>query len=142
MSAVRFPYIQVTPTTGNAGWASLLPLTLRHNGTEIDELALVDSGSAVNVLPYDLGIRLGLDWNSISTTVPLTGMLAGHQAKAVLLEAVVTPFPALRLAFGWSRAPGARLLLGQTNFFMEFDVFFARSRSFFEIQPAIAAPTP
>lgn len=133
---VRFPYANVAPAMGNAGWMPCLPLTLRYRGTELDEVGLVDSGSAVNVLPYDLGVRLGLDWNTIPGTIPLGGTLSGHPAKAVLLDTVIAPFPSLRLAFGWTRAPNARLLLGQTNFFMEFDVFFARQRLYFELQPA------
>jgi hypothetical protein len=126
---------------GNAGWMPLLPLTLRNGATDISEWGLIDSGAAANILPYDIGVGLGLDWNSIAGSIPLGGMLAGYPAKPVLLEAIVASFPPVRLAFAWTRAPTARLLLGQTNFFMEFDVFFARARGYFELQPAIS-PTP
>lgn len=135
----RFPYTQVAPTTGNAGWMPILPITLRKNRTEVADFALVDSGSSTNILPYDAGLQLGLDWSQITGSLPLGGMLANHAAKPVLLEVVVGTFAPVLLAFAWTRGPVSRTLLGQTNFFMEFDICFYRAQLYFEIQPATAA---
>ncbi|MDQ3713068.1 MAG: hypothetical protein M3388_12735 [Acidobacteriota bacterium] len=40
----------------------------------------------------------------------------------------------VNLAFAWTRAEDAPLVLGQTNFFMEFDVCFYHSQKEFEIK--------
>ncbi|MDJ0635634.1 MAG: hypothetical protein QNJ34_20775 [Xenococcaceae cyanobacterium MO_188.B29] len=44
-------------------------------------------------------------------------------------------FPVTRLVFAWVNRPSIPLILGQTNFFLEFDVCFYRSRLEFEINP-------
>lgn len=38
-----------------------------------------------------------------------------------------------RMAFAWARAKNMPVILGQTNFFMEFDVCFYRSKLEFEV---------
>ena len=43
-------------------------------------------------------------------------------------------FVLVRLAFAWVNVENAPFILGQTNFFMEFDVHFYRSRLEFEIE--------
>jgi hypothetical protein len=43
-------------------------------------------------------------------------------------------FPPTELLFAGTRCPNAPLILGQTNFFLEFDVYFYRSRLEFEIK--------
>ncbi len=50
-------------------------------------------------------------------------------------NAEIGEFPLVRLAFAWVSKPNAPLILGQTNFFMEFDVSFYRSQLEFEIKP-------
>jgi hypothetical protein len=126
----------MAPAMGNAGWMPMLSISLKNGGNEIAELALVDSGAAVSVLPYALGVQLGFDWNQTPGSFALTGTLASYPTKPLIIEAVIGPLTPLRLAFGWTQAPGARFLLGQTNFFMEFDVFLFRRQGFFQIQPA------
>jgi len=96
---------------------------------------LVDSGSTVNVIPYQMGLHLGGDWNQYPGTIPLGGMLSNYPAKPLMIKSAVQPFAPVLLAFAWSQAPTARLILGQTNFFMEFDVCFFRSQSAFQVQP-------
>ena len=49
--------------------------------------------------------------------------------------ATIGDFAPVRLAFAWVNYANAPLILGQTNFFMEFDVHFYRSRLEFEIEP-------
>jgi hypothetical protein len=95
---------------------------------------LVDSGAMVNVLPYDLGLQLGLDWNAIPGAIPLAGNLARHPAKGVVISASVANQRTVQLAFAWSPSPDARLILEQVNFFMEFDICFFRSRAEFDVQ--------
>ena len=69
----------------------------------------------------------------------LSGDLAASEARALLLTARVADFGPVRLAFGWSRSNNVPVILGQVNFFMEFDVLFRRSELLFEIHDKVTA---
>jgi hypothetical protein len=56
------------------------------------------------------------------------------EARVVVLSAVVGSFPPVRLAFGWARTDTIPVILGQVNFFLEFDVCFFRARGLFEVR--------
>lgn len=47
--------------------------------------ALVDSGAALNILPFEIGMELGLKWEQQTFPLDLGGTLSGAQAYAVLL---------------------------------------------------------
>ncbi len=96
---------------------------------------MLDTGSMVNVLPFSVGLSLGLVWETQNISVELGGNLAAYEARGVLVDALIEGFPSAKLAFAWTRSDNAPLLLGQTNFFMEFDVLFSRSALFFDIAP-------
>ncbi len=112
----------------------MLPLTLRAK-QNLAVVGLLDSGASVNVLPFGVGIHLGFNWDEQTTAVQLTGNLASVEARVVTALAVVGTFPAVRLAFAWAKDDAVPLLLGQVNFFVEFDVCFFRSRTLFEVRP-------
>ncbi|MFB2978051.1 hypothetical protein [Microseira sp. BLCC-F43] len=95
----------------------------------------LDTGASVNVLPYELGLQLGLIWENETLSVLLAGNLARFEARAVIVDAQVSSFPMVNLAFAWTQAANVPLILGQANFFFEFDVCFFRARSEFEIRP-------
>src|SRR5262245_43962624 len=95
---------------------------------------LLDSGATVNVLPYPIGLQLGLNWAQQTTLIQLTGNLAQAPARAVVLSATIAPLPPVRLAFAWTQLTAVPILLGQVNFFLEFDVCFFRAQSAFEIR--------
>jgi hypothetical protein len=99
-------------------------------------LFLVDTGSSLNVLPYSVGIRLGLDWDAQTFPLPsLTGNLKGLPAFGVMLDCIVQPFQPVKLAFAWTSSDQVPVLLGQTNFFAEFNVCFYGSQNLFEVSP-------
>jgi len=130
----RFPFIAVTGSKHPTHLMPYLPLTLKRNGKLIDVLGLVDSGASINVLPYRIGIELGAIWEQQTTFFGLSGNMANYEAKGLLLTAKVADFPVVNLAFGWTKAEDVPLILGQTNFFSEFDVCFYRSQNEFEIK--------
>ena len=68
-------------------------------------------------------------------SLPLAGVLASVEAKGVLLTGVVGSFAPVTLAFAWAKTDQVPLLLGQVNFFQEFDVCCYRSRGVFEVRP-------
>ena len=134
---MRFPYLAVPSARGDAALMPVLPLELRFKaGDHVQAHGLLDSGATVNVLPYGIGVRLGAVWEEATTRVTLAGNLAAQQARALLVHARVGDFSALPLVFAWTRADNLPLLLGQVNFFEEFDVCFHRSRRQFELEPA------
>ena len=112
----------------------MLPLTLIGRQS-LATTGLADSGAAINVLPYELGVQLGFTWAQETRSVELSGNLASVEARVVVLSAVVGSFPPVRLAFAWAQTDAVSVILGQVNFFLEFDVCFFRSRGLFEVRP-------
>jgi hypothetical protein len=133
--ALRFPYLEIDPSLGAASALPYVPITLQHGPREVSASGLIDSGATLNVLPYAVGLELGLVWDQQSIPVRLTGNLATAEARAVILTGTIGQFPPVRLAFAWTQSSQVPLILGQVNFFMEFDVCFFRSDMAFEIRP-------
>ena len=73
----QYPFVEMDPALGAASRLPYLPLFLASQGRTISALALLDTGSSVNVLPYDAGLQLGALWEQQTTSVRLTGNLAG-----------------------------------------------------------------
>lgn len=133
--AQRFPYVEVDASLGPASALPYVPITLAYGRREVSVLGLVDSGAALNVLPHGVGVQLGAMWDEQTTPVCLTGNLAASEARAIILRATVGQFPPVRLAFAWTQSDEVPVILGQVNFFMEFDVCLFRAQSVFEIRP-------
>ncbi|MBD2057708.1 hypothetical protein H6F88_17070 [Oculatella sp. FACHB-28] len=112
-----------------------VPIILRREGFTVEALGLVDSGATVNVMPYELGLRLGATWNDSKAIIQLAGNLGSQSAIPFFAMVQVGDIAPLQLAFAWTKIPNAPLILGQVNFFMEFDVCFYRSQMEFEIKP-------
>lgn len=134
-AAQRFRYVEIAPTLGAASALPYAPITLNFGGKTASTTALIDSGAALNVLPYDVGIELGMVWERQSISMQLAGNLANSEAKATIVNATIGQFAPVRLAFAWTRNNHVPVILGQVNFFLEFDVCFFRSQSAFEIKP-------
>jgi hypothetical protein len=135
MTPLRLPYGREDMASISAAELAYLPISLR-NGTETVELqGLLDTGSTVNVLPYNAGLALGFSWDQQTIPITLTGSLSNVPAYGVIVTAKVATFSPVELAFAWTRVVDVPLLLGQINFFMEFDICFFRSQGAFEIQP-------
>jgi hypothetical protein len=132
---MRFPYVTADPSQSELDSLPRLPLTLSYGQRQIAEVGLVDSGATVNVLPHSLGVRLGAVWDDHKATIRLAGNLGNFPAMPLVVTAEVGDFAPVRLAFAWTQAENVSLILGQMNFFMEFEVCFFRSRLEFEVNP-------
>lgn len=130
---VRFPFIQANPELGELSTFPYLPLTLSYQNQSCKVSGLLDTGSSVNVLPYEIGLRLGAIWERQTMSVPLGGNLSRFEARALVVIATVESFSPVELAFAWTKDRNAPLILGQMNFFLEFDVCFYRADLAFEI---------
>lgn len=130
----RGSYSTFRPDVGSVGLLPLLSFQLHTDFRSVQVSGLLDTGSTVNVLPYELGVQLGFDWEQQTTSLHLTGNLARFEARAVLAKAVIGSFLPVPMAFAWTTAKEVPLILGQTNFFQEFDVCFYRSQKAFELR--------
>lgn len=101
-----------------------IPVTLSHSDFSVSANALLDTGSTVNLLPYDIGLQLGAIWEEQTIRLPLAGNLAGVEARGIFVHIQIGNLEPVRLAFAWAQASELPLILGQTNFFREFDVCF------------------
>jgi hypothetical protein len=135
IDSARFPYVGISSGYSPASRLAYLPILLRYDMYSARTWGLLDTGSAVNVLSYTVGLQLGLVWEQQTTVVHLTGNLARLPARAVILFGKVEPFPPVQLVFAWSQSEEVPIILGQVNFFAEFDVCFYGSQSAFEIKP-------
>jgi len=133
--AERFPFTAASDAWGEASLLPQVPIRLANQSRSIDGVGLLDTGATVNVLPHNLGVDLGFVWNENAATIRLSGNLAHFQACPVVAFAKVGSFDAVRLAFAWTQSNDIPLILGQVNFFMEFDVCFYRSQQTFEVRP-------
>jgi hypothetical protein len=131
----QFPFVARAAELGAASLAPMLPLTLVATRS-VAVSGLLDTGASVSVLPYTSGVELGFNWDQQTTSVQLSGNLAILEARAIILSAVIGSFAPVRLAFAWASVDTVPVILGQVNFFLEFDVCFFRSRQVFEIRPA------
>lgn len=111
----------------------IIPVTLSLAGVITSANALLDTGATVNVLPYDMGLQLGAIWEEQTLRLPLAGNLAKVEARALFINVQLGNLEPARLAFAWAQSSQVPLILGQTNFFQEFDVCFQRSRRMIEI---------
>jgi len=68
---------------------------LAHHEKVISVPALVDSGAALNILPFDHGLRLGFKWEDQRLKLPMGGLLMGAESYAVLVKSTIEPFPTI-----------------------------------------------
>jgi hypothetical protein len=137
----QFPFVEMDPAVGAFSQMPYLPITLALDTQSVLASGLVDSGAAISAMPYSLGTQLGAVWEQQTTPLKLTGNLAGLEARALLVTATVGKFGPVRLVFAWAQVDQIPVILGQMNFFMEFDVCFFRARSVFEVRPKNARAT-
>lgn len=135
MIPVRFSYAGTTGSRSPATPLPYLPINLSYQNRLVTVTGLLDTGSTVNVLPYQIGVQLGLVWEQQTTAVRLTGNLAKLPAKGVIITGQLESFEPVELAFAWTQAEGMSVILGQVNFFMEFDVCFFGSQAELESKP-------
>jgi hypothetical protein len=108
-----------------------LPLTLTYQNRSVEVMGLLDTGASVNVLPYNVGVQLGAIWEEQRFSVTL----GSAETKGLLVLAKVGDFDPVQLVFAWTRVNNIPIILGRTNFFTEFDVFFYGSQLAFELCP-------
>ena len=130
MTVMRLKYSAFAPPSGLEPNLPFAPLTLSFEGRVWTGQALLDTGSSLNVLPYEIGAALGLDWQAQTYPLPIGSWLRGLQAFGVVLTGQIEPFAPVTLLFGWIAPSPQRipLILGQANFFHLFDLLVSGDR--------------
>jgi hypothetical protein len=132
---MRLQYSTTNPAQNEFDSLPRLPLLLHREEQSIEVVGLVDSGATVNVLPYEIGLQLGGIWDDRKAIIQLAGNLSSQPAIPFAAIARIGEFLPTKLLFAWVKRPSTPLILGQTNFFLEFDVCFYRSKMEFEVKP-------
>lgn len=132
---MKIKYSVLDPSQNELDSLPRVTLALSCNNRRVEALSLVDSGATINVLPYQIGIELGEIWDDRKAYIQIASNLSKLSGIPVAVKAQIGDFDPVRLAFAWVKTDDMPLILGQTNFFMEFDVCFYRSKLEFEIKP-------
>ncbi len=119
----RFSYI----IKGEMGKMPIIPIRFLDNNKAIEELALLDSGAAVSILPYRMGLALKQDWNNPKLYEARLGGVFRHlTGKFVKVSLQIGQLEPRDVAFVWMESENVPLILGNGNFFQIFDVCFSR----------------
>ena len=97
---------------------------------------VIDTGAPINVLPYAVGLALGAVWEAQAPLGTLAGAFSDVESRALAVTAsqrMVAEASNVPLWFAWAESDEVPVLLGQTNFFMEFNVCIYRSQNYFEV---------
>ncbi len=135
MNTKQFTYTQSPAFPKLDSGLPFVELALSNGDQTVRVPALIDSGASISVLPYDIGLQLGLEWENQKYPIDLKVFMRGSLTYGVALMGRISPFPAVPLAFAWTERNDVRLILGQLNFFQQFDVHFYGSENIFEIAP-------
>lgn len=105
-----------------------VPVILRLGGNEIQELAMIDSGADVSVLPYRVGVNLGALWEDQDEVLVVAGLTEDLESRDITLNLTIGTLPRIMVPFAWTARDDLPVILGQSGFFSQFDICFFRSR--------------
>ncbi len=132
---MRFNYSVLHPGQDALYSLPRIPFSIQSGGQIIETVGLVDSGAMLNVLPFEIGQQLGFVWEEAKASIGLAGAFSGMRAIPVITVVSIADFQPVRLAFAWTSNSKTPLILGQTNFFHEFEICFFRKEMAFEVKP-------
>jgi hypothetical protein len=75
-----------------SGGMPVVNVHLAHEERSIITPALVDSGAAMNLLPFECGEQLGFIWEEQRLSLPMGGLLPNTKAFAVPVTFTLDPF--------------------------------------------------
>jgi hypothetical protein len=84
---MRFKYSTTDPSQNEFDSLPRLPLVLQLGSQSVEVVGLVDSGSTVNVLPCEVGLRLGASWDDHKATIRRAGTTGNLNAMPLFVTA-------------------------------------------------------
>lgn len=134
-SWIEYPYVRWNATVGFVECRPLVTVTVCSNNREITLDGLVDSGCETCMINVELAEPLGVDL-AMCERVPVGGV--GGKGIIGYLTTVKINLRDVKQEFEtpiiFSDIP-FQLLLGQSNFFINFKVLFERDLNIFKLQP-------
>ena len=112
---MKFKYTVSGPEQKDLEKLPRVPLNLSRDGHNLEATGLLDSGATVNVLPFELGLRLGANWQDAEATLPLAGNLAAQRAIPLAAFVRVGNFAPVHLVFAWTRQDEFEVKLKAAN---------------------------
>ena len=132
---MKFTYSTSAPFQSSGDSLPRVELVLEANGRIVSDTGLVDSGATISILPHAVGLKLGFVWDESKARVPLSGSLGAFEGIPVLAKGTIGSYKPVDLVFAWVNSNELPMILGQTNFFTEFEIHFYRARFEFEVYP-------
>jgi len=83
---MRFPYSTTDPSQDAFDSLPRLPFRLRADSRVLDVMGLVDSDATVHVLPYEVGLQLGVRWDDGRANIRLAGTLGNPPVILAQME--------------------------------------------------------
>jgi len=135
----KFEYTKFATVDSARPWIarSMVPIRLFAKSRFAQVLALVDSGADYSLFHTDYAEALVLT-TDIGDHAKIRG-IAGKDiiAQFHTVELQVIGFPErIKTRVGFTESPGVDAILGQTDFFMRYNIKFERSKGQFEIRTA------
>jgi hypothetical protein len=117
LNGQRFLFTEKIDNLGRSIIMPYLPLTLNNGSYSQEVTALLDTGASVNVLPYEIGLHLGVVWEEQTVPIQLSGNLANSEARGIVISGTVAQFSPVLLAFAWTRSTNLPVILSRTHEF-------------------------
>ena len=83
---MRFKYSTTDSSQNEFDSLPRIPLALHYRNRSMEIVGLVDSGATVNVLPYEVGFKLGATWDDRKAVIQLAGNLGGQASNATFCD--------------------------------------------------------
>lgn len=137
---MKFDYRKI-PSSNNPAdpWVNVphLPIRLSIQDRSIDMYALVDSGADASLFHASLAAKLGINLTSglKHSFMGISGDKVEGYFHTVRLQ-VIGMNESIEIAVAFTESPGVGALLGQADFFENYQVKFERYKKRMEINPA------
>lgn len=129
-----FPYVVNRQYVRDERARPFLPIALSNQERRVQTLALVDSGADLNVLPYEVGVKLGGIWDAQPRMFGVSGVVGQLASRGLVVDVAIGNWPVVNMGFAWTRETDVPVILGQISFFSHFNVCFLRSSQQFELE--------
>ena len=97
--SARFSYLSMKQSASPTALMPYFPLKLSRGIEKTEVFGLLDSGAAVNVLPFQIGLKLGAVWENQMSLFQLGGNLGNYESKGLILTTEIVGFEPVKLAF-------------------------------------------
>jgi hypothetical protein len=127
MTVMEFPGRLIESEQLGAIWVPTATVEIKYRKLSLSCEMLVDTGAYLSMVPYQIGIELGLtiSEDEILEAGGVGGVSIPHMVKEVELQIGEN---SIHTRIGWALTDEVPLLLGRLDVFNEFDIEFSQSR--------------